>query len=38
MNSKAFWSVFAPHINGFISMKRSLGYKYEEEERGPSHF
>lgn len=33
MNSKAFWSVFAPGINGFISMKRSLGYKYEEEER-----
>ncbi|MDZ7607131.1 MAG: hypothetical protein U5K79_16440 [Cyclobacteriaceae bacterium] len=33
MNSKAFWSVFAPHPGGFISMKRSLGYKYEEEER-----
>ncbi len=33
MNSKALWSVFAPEINGFISMKRSLGYKYKEEER-----
>lgn len=30
---KSFWSSFAPHINEFISLKRSLGYKYEEEER-----
>lgn len=33
MNSKSFWSVFAPHISDFISLKRSLGYKYQEEER-----
>ncbi len=33
MNNKSFWSVFAPHIRDFISLKRSLGYKYEEEER-----
>lgn len=33
MNSKSFWSVFAPHISGFIGLKRSLGYKYKEEER-----
>ncbi len=33
MSSKSFWSVFAPHISGFISLKRSLGYKYEVEER-----
>jgi len=33
MNSKSFWSVFAPHISDFIGLKRSLGYKYQEEER-----
>ncbi len=33
MSSKSFWSVFAPHIDDFISLKRSLGYKYKEEER-----
>lgn len=33
MNSPEFWSIFAPHIRGFISLKRSLGYKYNEEER-----
>ncbi len=33
ISKKSFWSVFAPHINDFISLKRSLGYKYEEEER-----
>ena len=33
MNSKSFWSVFAPHISDFINLKRSLGYKYREEER-----
>jgi integrase/recombinase XerD len=33
MSNKSFWSVFAPHINDFISLKRSLGYKYEVEER-----
>jgi len=33
MSIKSFWSVFAPHISDFIGLKRSLGYKYEEEER-----
>lgn len=33
MNSRSFWSVFAPYIRDFISLKRSLGYKYKEEER-----
>lgn len=33
MSSKSFWSVFAPHISDFISLKRRLGYKYKEEER-----
>lgn len=33
MSSKSFWSVFAPHISDFIDLKRSLGYKYKEEER-----
>lgn len=33
MNNKSFWSVFAPHIHDFISLKRSLGYKYDEQER-----
>lgn len=33
MSNKSFWSVFAPYINDFIGLKRSLGYKYEEEER-----
>ncbi|GAH07164.1 unnamed protein product, partial [marine sediment metagenome] len=33
MSNKSFWSVFAPHINDFIGLKKSLGYKYEEEER-----
>jgi len=33
MSNKSFWSVFAPHINDFIDLKRSLGYKYQEEER-----
>ena len=33
MSSKSFWSAFAPNINNFIGLKRSLGYKYEEEER-----
>ena len=33
MNRKSFWSVFAPYIKDFIDLKRSLGYKYEEEER-----
>ncbi len=33
ISSKSFWSVFAPYINDFIGLKRSLGYKYKEEER-----
>jgi integrase/recombinase XerD len=33
LNSKSFWSVFAPHISDFIDLKRSLGYKYKEQER-----
>lgn len=33
MNSKGFWSTMAPHINEFIALKRSLGYKYREQER-----
>lgn len=33
MSNKLFWSVFAPYINDFIGLKRSLGYKYNEEER-----
>jgi len=33
MSSKSFWSIFAPHISDFIGLKRSLGYKYKEEER-----
>ena len=33
MNSKSLWSVFAPHINDFVGLKKSLGYKYEKEER-----
>jgi integrase len=33
MNSKSFWSVFAPYISDYISLKRSLGYKYQVEER-----
>jgi len=33
MSSKSCWSVFSPHISDFIGLKRSLGYKYKEEER-----
>lgn len=33
MTSKSFWSVFAQHISDFIGLKRSLGYKYEVEEK-----
>ena len=33
MSSISFWSIFAPHISDFIGLKRSLGYKYKEEER-----
>jgi integrase len=33
MKNKLFWSVFASHIREFIEYKRSLGYKYDEQER-----
>jgi integrase/recombinase XerD len=33
MNNKSFWSIFAPHICEFIGLKRSLGYKYNDQER-----
>ena len=33
MKSKLFWSILAPHIRDFIGLKRSLGYKYNEEEK-----
>lgn len=33
MNNKTFWSVFAPHIQEFIDLKRGLGYKYDCQER-----
>ena len=33
MNSKSYWSVLAPHINDFIDLKKTLGYKYTEEAR-----
>jgi integrase/recombinase XerD len=33
MNNKLFWSVFATQIRDFINFKRSLGYKYIDQER-----
>jgi integrase/recombinase XerD len=33
MNSRSLWSVYAPYIYDFVNLKRSLGYKYEEEGR-----
>jgi integrase/recombinase XerD len=33
MKAKSLGSLFAPHILEFIHLKRSLGYKYQEEER-----
>jgi integrase len=33
MKAKIFESIFAPHLSEFIQLKRTLGYKYEEEER-----
>lgn len=38
MSNKSFWSVFAPHMYEFINLKRSLGYKYDEQERILSAF
>ena len=33
MTGKSFWSIYAPYISDFIYLKRSLGFKYKEEER-----
>jgi integrase len=33
MSRQSFWSVFAPHLQEFINLKRSLGYKYDEQHR-----
>ena len=33
MKNKSFWSVFALRISELISLKRSLGFKYQEGER-----
>lgn len=33
MNSVNFWSIYAGHITDFVSFKRSLGFKFNEEER-----
>jgi len=33
MKNKAFWSIYAHYITNFIDLKRSLGFKYNEEER-----
>ena len=38
MSKKMFWSIVAPYITEFIAFKRSLGYKYEEQERMLSNF
>src|SRR5674476_1441888 len=38
MSNKMFWSIVAPYITEFIAFKRSLGYKYEEQERILSNF
>lgn len=38
MKSKIFVSVIAPYIAEFITFKRSLGYKYEDQERILSNF
>ena len=38
MRNRVFWSILAPYITEFIAFKRSLGYKYEEEERMLSNF
>ena len=38
MSNKIFWSIDAPYLTEFISFKRSLGYKYSEQERILSNF
>lgn len=38
MSTKIFWSIVAPYITEFIAFKRSLGYKYDEQERMLANF
>lgn len=38
MKDRIFWSIYAPYISEFIDFKRSLGYKYGEQERILSNF
>ncbi len=38
MKNQIFSSVLAPYLSDFIAFKRSLGYKYEEQERMLSNF
>jgi integrase/recombinase XerD len=38
MNKQQFWGIYAPYIMQFIDLKRSLGFKYNSEERIYSHF
>lgn len=38
MKNKTFWSKNAPYMADFIAFKRSLGYKYYEEERMLANF
>ena len=38
MKSKIFYSIHAPYISEFITFKRSLGYKYQEQERMLANF
>lgn len=33
MDNKSFWSIYALYFTNFIDFKRSLGFKYKEEER-----
>jgi hypothetical protein len=33
MSNRAFWSIYAPYLREFIAFKRSLGYKFDEQER-----
>lgn len=33
MNKKQFLGIYAPYIKDFIALKRSLGFKYDTEER-----
>jgi integrase/recombinase XerD len=38
MSNKIFWSIAAPNLTEFIASKRSLGYKYDEQERILANF